>query len=176
MPRKKPPPGFCRTAGHHTGLEEDVVQDAFKEARSDIQGEKFQAKMDRLVEEPSESPRTKPMQPLNGMKSVRRVSTRAAGVLSLVSTSHAVPVPGMVSTDAEDPVPSQTSTDNEAQVPSLVSMDNVAPVLSLVSTGDAAWFQVWILWTARSRSQVKLRPATRSGNQVGFPLPARLRP
>ena len=44
----------------------------------------------------SESPRTKPMQPLNGMKSVRRVSTRAAGVLSLVSTGHAVPVPGMV--------------------------------------------------------------------------------
>ena len=32
------------------GLEEDVVQDAFKEARKDIQGERFQTRMDRLVE------------------------------------------------------------------------------------------------------------------------------
>ena len=32
------------------GLEEDVVQDAFKEARRDIQGARFQTRMDRLVE------------------------------------------------------------------------------------------------------------------------------
>ena len=32
------------------GLEEDVVQDAFKEARRDIQGDRFQTRMDRLVE------------------------------------------------------------------------------------------------------------------------------
>ena len=31
-------------------LEEDVVQDAFKEARRDIQDERFQTRMDRLVE------------------------------------------------------------------------------------------------------------------------------
>jgi hypothetical protein len=32
------------------GLEEDVVQNAFKEARRDIQAERFQARMDGLVE------------------------------------------------------------------------------------------------------------------------------
>ena len=42
--------GFAARLATILGLEEDVVQDAFKEARSDIQGERFQAKMDRLVE------------------------------------------------------------------------------------------------------------------------------
>ena len=42
--------GFAARLATILGLEEGVVQDAFKEARSDIQGERFQAKMDRLVE------------------------------------------------------------------------------------------------------------------------------
>ena len=42
--------GFAARLATILGLEQDVVQDAFKEARSDIQDERFQAKMDRLVE------------------------------------------------------------------------------------------------------------------------------
>ena len=42
--------GFAARLATILGLEDDVVQDAFKEARSDIQDERFQAKMDRLVE------------------------------------------------------------------------------------------------------------------------------
>ena len=115
--------GFAARLATILGLEDDVVQDAFKEARSDIQDERFQAKMDRLVESEriTQDEADAAIEWYEERPEGINASRRGSGSGFYGQRGHAVP----------------GSTRPWFQV--------------WFRPATRPWFQVWILWTARSR-------------------------
>ena len=121
--------GFAARLATILGLEDDVRPGRVQGSQERHSGREIPGENGPPGGEASESPRTKPMQPSNGMKSrPEGINSEPPGYRGLVSMDNVAPVPSLAFDRRRGPG-SKSGFDRRRE----------------------PWFQVWILWTARSR-------------------------